>query len=148
MAKEVIKKQLEIVNGNSREAIEDLIDTNPYLCNKAQEAIVELKDRGLYEKLMASQRRICDDAVIKIFTMSDITWVKLFGRYCHSISESAHKRLCKTCVNYAERYLEYDRQRYCEEVVEAISQVELEEYSERLEAIYGEGNRGYSIRHF
>ena len=146
--KEKVKKQIEIVNGDSREAIEDLINSNPRLSSESQLAIIEKQDKNLFKSLMSSQRRICDKAIIKIFTMSDITWVKLFGRYCRSISESAHKMLCKTCMNYAERYVEYDRQRYCEEVVEALSQTEIDEYSEQLEAIYGEGNRGYSIRHF
>jgi hypothetical protein len=148
MKKEVVKKQLEIVNGSSREAIEDLIDTNPSLSNKTQVAIVELKDRGLYEKLMASQRRICDDAVIKIFMMDDLMPVKLLGRYRKAISMKAHEILCNKCPSYEEKYAEYDRQRHCEEIVEAFSQVGIEEYSGDLSSIFGEGNFGYSIRRF
>jgi hypothetical protein len=148
MKKEVVKKQLEIVNGSSREAIEDLIDTNPSLSNKTQVAIVELKDRVLYEKLMASQRRICDDAVIKIFMNGDIMQVKLLGRYRKAISMKAHEILCNKCPSYEEKYAEYDRQRHCEEIVEAFSQVGIEEYSGDLSFIFGEGNYGYSVRKF
>lgn len=148
MKKEKIKEQMEIVNGDSREAIVDLIDSNPSLCSKAQVAIIELKDNKLTEKLMSSQRVIRDEAIIKIFMMDDIMPVKLLGRARRRINERVHQQLCSMCDKYFEKYEEYDRQRHCEDIVEALSRVDIVEYSESLAAIYGEGNTGYSIREF
>ena len=148
MTVEKINKQIEIVNGDSREAIEDLMDTNPSLCNKVQVAIIEMSDNALFEKLMKSQHCISDEAIIKIFTMDDIMKVKLFGRCRKEVSEDALFYLYKELGDvFVEKYVEYARQVECEDFVEAMSR-EVEYYPERLDAIFGEGNTGYSIREF
>ena len=146
--KEEARKQMEIVSGDSREAIMELIHSNSRLCREAQVAVVEKQDQGLFKALMSSQRRICDKAIVKIFMLNDVIWVKLFGRYCRTISQKAHETLCKKCTNYAERYVEYDKQRYCEEFVEDISRNVDANFAFSLEAIFGEANDGYSIQRF
>ena len=146
--KEKVRKQIEIVNGDSREAIVDLINSNPRLSSEAQLAIIEKQDKNLFKTLMSSQRRICDKAIVRIFMLNDVIWVKLFGRYCRTISEKAHETLCKKCANYAERYVEYDKQRYCEEFIEDIARNANDDQYSGLEAIFGECNNGYSIQMF
>ena len=99
MKKEKIKEQMEIVNGDSREAIVDLIDSNPSLCSKAQVAIIELKDNKLTEKLMSSQKVIRDEAIIKIFMMIIAICTTLCRRTCcRSCIQRPSERICGSGV--------------------------------------------------
>ena len=64
--KEKVRKQIEIVNGDSREAIVDLINSNPRLSSEAQLAIIEKQDKNLFKTLMSFSIKILTMALSQI----------------------------------------------------------------------------------